>query len=563
MEASWIFDVEGVDSLVCSVVRKQADSFKQSDDIRDDDEVYPLLSNMKNNQAVVCYGIDPIRSFDHLCSWLEENDNVALVYLEHDVSHLLNFLSNKRARSTLKHSKVFLFWLDPYSKKDIYEKIAIECCGLSLVWCSNHQLDSQEVKYGLQGAFAYEDLLKNESQGKSQGLLQHYYSNLKSFFPLIDATSLEGAFSNTPALVCGAGPSLAHNVSSIQEFKKKGLVFAGGSALGALFSKGIEPHFTACVDPNEEQFRRMQGFENLKAPCFMVGRSNHKALHSLGGTKIFVPNLDAFPISYWVEDRLGFSNKNWDQPLNVVHVCLLMAYHMGCNPIILCGMDLSVSKESAGLEHSHYGEYVEVDDIFGNPVLTIYQWIKEAEYIKNLSLKYKETKWLNATQAGIGIEGVKNVTLSGENKKLEKTRNNLSMTIRKLLDHKQLVGSNTDLVLREIYYSLINLEGHFLRLQNFIKTLLEKGEKGEEIDERSIYSRYNNMLRLLGKEVAYDKLVRYQERVNLTVLSRKYNHLLVSNKEVSNRKKWKYLLDEFVLLGNAVKLQVSLLSQVI
>jgi hypothetical protein len=571
MDTSWVFDVSGIDPQVCSIFKKKGKFFKKKDiPLAVLDNELPL-SDLVNHQALVYYGLNQVESFLYFNRWLEENNNVALVYLEDDICSLLNFLHNPKAREILSSHKVFLYWLDPHLKNDVYEKIAVECCGLSLVCYSSNKENCDEVEYGLRGAFAFENLLTQESQGNSQGLLRHYYSNLKSFFPLIDAAGLEGDFSGTPALICGAGPSLSTNVALFSEFKNKGLIFAGGSALKVLVSEGIEPHFTACVDPNEEQFRRMKGLENLKSPCFMIGRSHHEALCNLGGRKIFVPQLDAFPISYWIEEQLGLSQKKWEQPLNVVHVCLMMAYHMGCSPIIFSGLDLSFPKEkkchkslnSTNLDHSHYGDYLEVKDIFGNPVLTMYQWIREAKFIQKFVEKHSEVEYLNATEGGMGIKGIENITLLEVNKKLEKAPSNLKERVNNSLDLKELSGSNVGLVLEGIYYSLNNVGSYLFRLQNLIKALLNEYESNGEVDETSYLNRYNNMLYLLKKEVAYEKLIRYQERANLTILSRKYNHLIQSKKNASYQEKWKYLLDEFVLLGNAVKSQVSFLSKVI
>ncbi len=83
---------------------------------------------------------------------------------------------------------------------------------------------------------------------------------------------MANATHGTPAVICGAGPSLKASAPALKELERRALIFAGGSTLSALKSLGVIPHFGIALDPNPEEHDRLLPASPLEMPFLYTNR---------------------------------------------------------------------------------------------------------------------------------------------------------------------------------------------------------------------------------------------------------------------------------------------------
>lgn len=262
---------------------------------------------------------------------------------------------------------------------------------------------------------------------------QHYYlnfySNLFNLPHAFLAKSLYGQFAKLPAIICGAGPSLDKNLAVLETLGDRALIFAGGTSLNAVNSRGFVPHFGLGIDPYPEQLTRLIMNTAYEIPMLYRGRFNRDALNIIQGPTLFVNGAGGFKATNWFERQLGISEDKYeiDEGFNVVNFSLSLAQAMGCNPIIFVGLDLAYSDmkpyQSGVMHHPTHDrrklfrtkkiqdELITRNDIYGRPVNTLWKWVTEAFWLGEFAREHSNTLFINATEGGIGIPGVINERL--------------------------------------------------------------------------------------------------------------------------------------------------------
>lgn len=270
-----------------------------------------------------------------------------------------------------------------------------------------------------------------------QGLAEHisygthffanFYRNLLELPKAYLANAMEGAFQDVPAIVCGAGPSLETNGHLLNDLKDKALIFAGGTAMNALNGMGVIPHFGVGIDPFPYQYTRILANEAYAVPYFFTNRINRSALSLIHGDHLYVSGVGGHPICNYTEEQLGIATTPLDTGANVVNFSLSLAQRLGCNPIICVGVDLaytrgasyasSVETHALYTKKRHYHtktageELVLCKGVDGQPVQTLWKWIRESSWFTRVATEYPKLTLINATEGGIGFKGVLNQTL--------------------------------------------------------------------------------------------------------------------------------------------------------
>lgn len=171
-------------------------------------------------------------------------------------------------------------------------------------------------------------------------LARNLLDNLAHMDALYLAKDLEGAFRGIPAIICGAGPSLEKAVDKLRELPNRALIMAGGAGISALEHFGITPHFIAGIDPYPAK-ERLQLKKSQHLPFFFQGRVASDLLKEMHGPKIWVAPSGHFPMEEWIADSLGLPLEKFDGGWNVATFLTALACHLGCDPVILVGVDLS------------------------------------------------------------------------------------------------------------------------------------------------------------------------------------------------------------------------------
>lgn len=226
--------------------------------------------------------------------------------------------------------------------------------------------------------------------------LKAFMNLVKSRDRVFDGSSfadLKGVFQGVPAFVCGAGDSLAPAMPHLKE--RKGLVFAGGAALGLLTKSGVEIDIAAGIDPDPD-IKRNTLHGSLGAPFFYPSRCKADLVDAMQGRLFQVPSNPGYPLASWFEELEGFDG-GW----TAVTFCAALAVHFGCNPIVFVGADLSSPLTVPSLEKGFLFE----DPVRGK-VWTKKDWVLSARWLEGLIAENPRICFESAS-CGLTIRGTK------------------------------------------------------------------------------------------------------------------------------------------------------------
>jgi len=190
------------------------------------------------------------------------------------------------------------------------------------------------LKSGLASrALAHRTIALSGTTWLSQGL-----SNLPALAATPTIAPLARAFAGRPAILVSPGPSLSRNLALVPELAERALVISGTHSLSALLGAGAPPHLLVGADPGD--------------------LSRHWAGHDLCGVGAFVLAATCRPETFAADVRRRFvfaGNGRLDswmfEPLgetpelatggSVACSMFSLALHLGCDPIVFIGQDLS------------------------------------------------------------------------------------------------------------------------------------------------------------------------------------------------------------------------------
>ncbi len=376
--------------------------------------------NLDNCDILFIYGLDYSGQYNILKEWLLSNEKKCLVFIEDDIEVYNQFLSDKNSQEAILNPQVYFYFLQ--ERESFLEEISYKflSCRINVATLRKKTKKFEKLKKEI-----IKDILLSWNAFHDRLNGYFHYSNFKpnvfhiakSFY----ANSLKNKFKNIPAIVCGAGPSLMKSIGILSQLENKALIIAGGSTIAALSNNNILPHIGVIFDPNKTEFQRVSIASAFEVPILYSTRVNKDVFASFNGPLGYLKSAIGGIGELWMEEELKIKGeftgaKLGREALSVTTECIAYAKYLGCNPIILDGIDLSFTDDklySDGILEDNNKKRKEEADYQERPIemlvdnqkiYTNQKWLFESECISNYAKKNKKIKFINVTERGLGFK---------------------------------------------------------------------------------------------------------------------------------------------------------------
>ena len=526
------------------------------------------------------YGVGLGYYYDAVQQWLRADPSRYLVFLEDDLAVIHRLLETERGTKILRdrqvqlhyfealeHSTPMIDWILGYF---IQLQFEISCLDY-------YSREKGDIFSNLRRQLSHEAVVKNSMVAEylrhGRSFFHNFYSNLLHLPRSFRGNALFGQFKKVPAIICGAGPSLNNNLSVLRTLTDRALIFAGGSSVNALTAQGVIPHFGAGIDPNPPQLNRLLNNQAYEVPFFYRGRMFHLAFQAIHGPRLHITGSGGYHVAEWFEKKLDITGDDVEEGHNVITFCMEIAHRLGCDPIIFVGMDLAYTQmqsyasgviDNPDVQSEDILDIRDMDsaafirqDIFGQPIYTLWKWVTESEWISTFAKERPQTTMINATEGGLGFPGVPNMTLEAVKKNFLSRTFDLRNRVHGEIAHASMPQVTSERVMRllkELHDSLWRCIEHcdavFQEIENIEKQLTVNKESLSTLRTR----RAEELEEALLAECGFEYVLKIFNEVYSKVLNKeihqvKHDTSLTSNlarnlKRLDiNKKKFNFLRD--------------------
>jgi hypothetical protein len=449
-------------------------------------------------EILYIYGIGLGYPFFLLQEWLEKNSQRRVVFIEDSEEHLGFFLQTVFLSEIIFHPQVdFLYIPTKEKEKNMVASIMQHFPKmLAEVVAAPHYAKKKKRLEKIRKEVFRKMTMVSSTYAEMVSLpflFRNYLSSMErvASTSTVDA-SWKGAFRNTPAIICGAGPSLQDAMPFLQELDKKALILAGGSAITALSSQGVLPHLGVAVDPSKEELERFFQARAWELPLCNLSRLQQSVFLTGNYSSIRMKSRSEGLGAFWLDslDLPGevIGRKLHEESLSVTLMTLALADFLGCNPIIFCGVDL------AYLDGKRYADGVLIENVSvpsngdisaklllekgqkEEPVVTAVRWIMESYVISDFVKKTKEKSFFNLSDKGLGFFNVPSLTWEIFFEKWMHKDIDITSRIHQM---REMTKISSQKVL-EIETQIGELQKSFLRCSDYIQLLMKESFLGKE-----------------------------------------------------------------------------------
>lgn len=488
--------------------------------------------DLKRVDIIYIYGVGLGYYYQAAREWLKENPNRCLVFFEPDPQVIQALLKDERGTELLNDPQVGLYLYQNFSElnKIIMPYVSYQYTITALKSLENELTTFFKAQIGFSINYFSSALGEYRDYGVSlaRNFLRNYLTLPKSYL----ANNLKDKFKNVPAIICGAGPSLDKNIKLLGSLTDKALIFAGGTALNALNGNGIMPHFGVGIDPNPDQFTRLVMNHAYELPFLYRTRMQRDALEMVHGDRLYVMGTPGYGLAKWLEKFLEFpENPEIEEGFNVLNFSLNVAKEMGCNPIILVGIDLAYtdgkSYASGILSHPIHNrqsnfrtkqfqeDLLSKKDIRGDEVYTLWKWVAESMWYGMFAGNNPHIKLVNSTEGGIGFVNVPNIPLEETAKSLLTKQYDFATWLQGEIQNSPLPQKAT---------SKNILEG-LQQLGSNLNTCLEHCNNIEQwLQEKKSCDRKSSRFAQLSKDISEEETKLFQQEAFIAILETFYKN---------------------------------------
>jgi hypothetical protein len=382
-------------------------------------------------EVLYLYGMGDGSAALDLSEWLQEKGDRRLVFLEPQPERIVHFLRQPFAKKVLEQDQIEIFHLPAKREKSaLIQELARSYPFRGVFIAPGPGLTSSERQ-----AFRRTKLqLMRKTALSHANYIDRLYShiplsNLLKNLPRMPAAfyvnHLKNAFRDIPMIICGAGPSLSDSIEALRKLENRAIIIGGGSAIAALTSQGIQPHFAVAIDPNPDEMLRLKNAFAFETPFLFSTRLYPDSFATCNGPFGYLRSGMSGIAELWFEEALKLIDPLLgaslpSESLSVTTLCVSLAHHFGCNPIMFAGLDLAYTHHrryaegvvaSAERSDEHLqpvDRHLQKRDRSGQPIQSAVRWVMEASAISQFARRHKQMRWINCTSGGLVLPGMEN-----------------------------------------------------------------------------------------------------------------------------------------------------------
>ncbi len=428
---------------------------------------------------IYLYGIGLGYEAASVFGWLEKQPGRLLILLEDDLGAIALFLKGSDAARLLEHPRVHLIYAEANWDK-IIEDLAHQYPTekIEVLASSYYQKKKRAVFKKL-----WEQLMRSSalfSALYSEVLFaDHLLDNLIANFYRLESSFYgnlwKGSLKNVPVIICGAGPSLESSFDALKKLQNHACIIAGGSSAAALIEHGIRPHLIMALDPNRDELQRFKGVDLSNIPFLFSGRLQKDVLSQTLGPWGYLKSNTGGLMEEWLEKQLDIEGdpigaELGKEAFSVTTLAIAYAQTLGCDPIILTGVDLSFSGEKryaqgvkadlfdSSLNKPKASEKILIKkNLQGNSCKTMMKWIMEADCLGAFAKQHTEHSFINATVSGLKIPHMQHLSFKEIADRYGFIDRDLNHSIQQMIEKTKMTKasrSHVKTVLKKMEHSL-------------------------------------------------------------------------------------------------------------
>ncbi len=426
-------------SFFLSVLQEDSLDFCQTCDRLYSNDIVREIQGWKASLALedvsilYVYGIGMGYHYEILKEWLQEKRERLLVFFEEDLRVLELFFRQPLGKELLHNAQVQICYVPEGSEWDLvldgcvqrWISDKVEFTAIAS-YSAGRQKKISKLRWSL--------LRKSSLVHVGMSELLHYpllLENIVTNFCYIPGgfhvNQMKDSCQGIPAIICGAGASLSDEISHLQEIGGKAILIAGGSAITALGYQGITPHIAIALDPNEEEYERLKGSSAFESLFVYSSRLHKEVLSSTNVRSGYLCSDTGGIFETWMHEQLQIEPGSLGpelgmEALSVTTLAVPLARHLGCNPILFCGVDLSyrdkqryspgvlpssqINLKESKQETRALERLVRKKGLNGKSLYTLVKWVMEASCMGAYVKKQQQIDFFNASATGLPIPHV-------------------------------------------------------------------------------------------------------------------------------------------------------------
>ena len=251
---------------------------------------------------------------------------------------------------------------------------------------------------------------------------RNFWRNIPRLMEGFYLNDLRGQLKDIPMVITGAGPSLQTAYPYLQQLEQKAVITSVGSSIAALSKELIEPHLGIFLDPNLEELFRLKQNTAFSMPFLYTPRLFPDCFATSSAFAGYIRSSMGQYAYRWLEEYMDLKGACIGEylsyeALSVTTLALEIADFLGCNPIVLVGVDLAYLQEkryAEGIVKSADNvpeeEVIETTDTGdGSTLKTKTAWLMEKRAIEDFCRRTK-SQVIHASK-GLAIRHTKKTSL--------------------------------------------------------------------------------------------------------------------------------------------------------